>query len=62
MQKWVLCFSHVVAEDLVFLPFAYVEAAATVLTSAALGPYDGIPEFKPSTVKLNKLESEIAAV
>jgi formate dehydrogenase major subunit len=35
-----------VAEDMVFLPFAYVEAAANILTNPALDPYGKIPEFK----------------
>ncbi|MEI4235425.1 formate dehydrogenase subunit alpha, partial [Roseovarius sp. D22-M7] len=39
-----------VAEDNVFLPFAYVEAAANILTNAALDPYGKIPEFKFAAV------------
>jgi predicted molibdopterin-dependent oxidoreductase YjgC len=35
-----------VAEDMVFLPFAYVEAAANILTNPQLDPYGKIPEFK----------------
>ena len=35
-----------VAEDMVFIPFAYVEAAANVLTNPQLDPYGKIPEFK----------------
>ena len=35
-----------VAEDMVFVPFAFVEAAANVLTNPALDPYGKIPEFK----------------
>jgi formate dehydrogenase major subunit len=30
----------------VFVPFAYVEAAANLLTNAALDPVGKIPEFK----------------
>ena len=41
-----------VSEDSVFLPFAYVEAAANLLTNAALDPYGKIPEFKFSAVKI----------
>ncbi len=41
-----------VALDNVFLPFAYVEAAANILTNAALDPYGKIPEFKYSAVKV----------
>jgi len=43
-----------VARDNVFLPFAYVEAAANLLTNAALDPYGKIPEFKYSAVKVEK--------
>jgi formate dehydrogenase major subunit len=35
-----------IAEDMVFIPFAYVEAAANVLTNPVLDPYGKIPEFK----------------
>ncbi|MEM9222116.1 MAG: formate dehydrogenase subunit alpha [Pseudomonadota bacterium] len=35
-----------VAEDMVFVPFAFVEAAANVLTNPQLDPYGKIPEFK----------------
>ena len=41
-----------VAPDMVFLPFAYVEAAANILTNPALDPYGKIPEFKYSAVKV----------
>lgn len=43
-----------VAENNVFLPFAYVEAAANILTNPALDPYGKIPEFKFSAVKVEK--------
>ena len=43
-----------VSEDMVFLPFAYVEAAANILTNSALDPYGKIPEFKFSAVKVVK--------
>ena len=49
-----------VAEGQVFLPFAYVEAAANILTNAALDPYGKIPEFKFSAVRIEKAE-KIAA-
>ena len=45
-----------VAENNVFLPFAYVEAAANILTNAALDPYGKIPEFKFSAVRVEKDE------
>jgi len=31
---------------MVFIPFAYVEAAANILTNPVLDPYGKIPEFK----------------
>ncbi len=40
-----------VAEDMVFLPFAYVEAAANILTNPSLDPYGKIPEFKFSACR-----------
>lgn len=49
-----------VSEDMVFLPFAYVEAAANILTNSALDPYGKIPEFKFSAVRVEKLE-QVAA-
>ncbi|MDU8911374.1 formate dehydrogenase subunit alpha [Aestuariicoccus sp. MJ-SS9] len=47
-----------VAPDMVFLPFAYVEAAANILTNPALDPYGKIPEFKYSAVKVEKAEAD----
>ncbi|MEM1266789.1 MAG: formate dehydrogenase subunit alpha [Pseudomonadota bacterium] len=41
-----------VAEDNVFLPFAFVEAAANILTNSAIDPYGKIPEFKFSAVRV----------
>ncbi len=49
-----------VSEDMVFLPFAYVEAAANILTNAALDPYGKIPEFKFSAVRVEKMVSVAA--
>ncbi|SFE42123.1 formate dehydrogenase subunit alpha [Roseivivax sediminis] len=46
-----------VAEDNVFLPFAYVEAAANILTNSALDPYGKIPEFKFGAVRVEKAEA-----
>ncbi|HMO08053.1 MAG TPA: formate dehydrogenase subunit alpha [Paracoccaceae bacterium] len=46
-----------VAEDNVFLPFAYVEAAANILTNPALDPYGKIPEFKYSAVRVERAEA-----
>ena len=44
-----------VSEDNVFLPFAFVEAAANLLTNSALDPFGKIPEFKYSAVKVEKI-------
>jgi formate dehydrogenase major subunit len=35
-----------IPEGVVFVPFAYVEASANLLTNAALDPFGKIPEFK----------------
>ena len=50
-----------VAEDMVFMPFAYVEAAANLLTNPAIDPYGKIPEFKFAAVKVEPAEDTIAA-
>ena len=47
-----------VSEDMVFLPFAYVEAAANILTNPAVDPYGKIPEFKFSAVRVEKADLE----
>ncbi|PUB11049.1 formate dehydrogenase subunit alpha [Yoonia sediminilitoris] len=44
-----------VAPDMVFVPFAYVEAAANVLTNPAIDPFGKIPEFKFAAVKVEKI-------
>lgn len=40
--------------DVVFIPFAYVEAAANVLTNPKFDPLAKIPEFKVCAVKVEK--------
>ncbi len=50
-----------VAPDMVFLPFAFVEAAANILTNSALDPYGKIPEFKFSAVRVEAADSEAVA-
>jgi formate dehydrogenase major subunit len=40
----------------VFMPFAYVEAAANVLTNSALDPFGKIPEFKYCAVKVSAVQ------
>ncbi|WGH77669.1 formate dehydrogenase subunit alpha [Jannaschia ovalis] len=49
-----------VAPDMVFLPFAFVEAAANLLTNPALDPYGKIPEFKFSAVRVEAAEAVAA--
>lgn len=41
-----------VSPDMVFLPFAFVEAAANILTNPAVDPFGKIPEFKYSAVRV----------
>ncbi len=50
-----------VAEDMVFVPFAYVEAAANVLTNPQLDPYGKIPEFKFAACRVEKIPAAVAA-
>jgi formate dehydrogenase major subunit len=50
-----------VAEDMVFIPFAYVEAAANILTSPALDPWGKIPEFKFAAVRVEPAAEGVAA-
>ncbi|MCC5983718.1 MAG: formate dehydrogenase subunit alpha [Rhodobacteraceae bacterium] len=50
-----------VSENMVFVPFAYVEAAANVLTNPALDPYGKIPEFKFAAVRVEPVHSKVAA-
>ena len=38
----------------VFIPFAYYEAAANILTNPVLDPFGKIPEFKYCAVKVTK--------
>ncbi|QIE56948.1 formate dehydrogenase subunit alpha [Pikeienuella piscinae] len=50
-----------VAEDMVFIPFAFVEAAANVLTNPQLDPYGKIPEFKFSACRVTDAGEAVAA-
>ena len=45
----------------VFVPFAFVEAAANLLTNPALDPFGKIPEFKYCAAKVEKAEARLAA-
>ena len=41
-----------VQEGTIFIPFAYVEAAANILTNPQLDPIGKIPEYKYCAVKI----------
>ena len=41
-------------DGMVFVPFAYVEAAANLLTNPALDPFGKIPEFKYAACRLSR--------
>jgi formate dehydrogenase major subunit len=45
-----------VPDGVVFIPFAYVEAAANLLTNPALDPFGKIPEFKYCAAKLEPVD------
>jgi formate dehydrogenase major subunit len=45
--------------DMVFIPFAYVEAAANLLTNPALDPDGKIPEFKVAAARVRRAESAV---
>ena len=44
-------------EDMIFIPFAYVEAAANILTNPQLDPVGKIPEFKFCAARIRKAAS-----
>jgi len=46
-----------VPEGLLFIPFAFVEAAANLLTNPALDPFGKIPEFKYCAARLERTTS-----
>jgi formate dehydrogenase major subunit len=45
-----------VPDGVVFIPFAYVEAAANLLTNPALDPFGKIPEFKYCAAKVEAVQ------
>lgn len=45
-----------VSPGMAFLPFAYVEAAANLLTNSAVDPYGKIPEFKFCAIRVEAAE------
>jgi formate dehydrogenase major subunit len=42
-------------KQMVFMPFAYREAAANLLTNPALDPFGKIPEFKFCAVRISAM-------
>jgi formate dehydrogenase major subunit len=46
-----------IPDGLVFIPFAFVEAAANLLTNPALDPFGKIPEFKYCAAKVERIEA-----
>lgn len=49
-------------ENMIFIPFAYVEAAANTLTNPQLDPYGKIPEFKYCAATIETLGSDGSSV
>ena len=45
-----------IPEGVVFIPFAYVEAAANLLTNPKLDPFGKIPEFKFCAAKVEAID------
>jgi formate dehydrogenase major subunit len=50
-----------IPDGVVFIPFAYVEAAANLLTNAALDPFGKIPEFKFCAAKVEAVRPRMEA-
>jgi formate dehydrogenase major subunit len=46
-----------IPDGVVFIPFAFVEAAANLLTNPALDPFGKIPEFKYCAAKVEKVDA-----
>ncbi|HXN42842.1 MAG TPA: molybdopterin dinucleotide binding domain-containing protein, partial [Xanthobacteraceae bacterium] len=44
-----------VPDGVVFIPFAYVEAAANLLTNPALDPFGKIPEYKFCAARVERV-------
>jgi len=47
-----------VQEGTIFIPFAYVEAAANILTNPQLDPIGKIPEYKYCAVRIDKAQGD----
>ena len=50
-----------IPDGVVFIPFAYVEAAANILTNPALDPFGKIPEFKFCAAKVEPAKMRMEA-
>jgi formate dehydrogenase major subunit len=50
-----------IPDGVVFIPFAYAEAAANLLTNPALDPFGKIPEFKYCAARVERVEARQAA-
>jgi formate dehydrogenase major subunit len=50
-----------IPDGVVFIPFAYVEAAANILTNPALDPFGKIPEFKFCAAKVEAAKPRMEA-
>ena len=50
-----------IPDGVVFIPFAYVEAAANILTNPALDPFGKIPEFKFCAAKVEAIGPQMEA-
>jgi formate dehydrogenase major subunit len=50
-----------IPDSVVFIPFAYVEAAANLLTNPALDPFGKIPEFKYCAARVERVSAREAA-
>ena len=50
-----------VPDGVVFIPFAYVEAAANLLTNPKLDPFGKIPEFKFCAAKVEAVDPGAAS-
>jgi formate dehydrogenase major subunit len=50
-----------VPEGMIFIPFAFVEAAANILTNPQLDPYGKIPEYKFCAARVESAAQPAAA-
>ena len=58
-ECWKLRQDDAIPDGVVFIPFAFVEAAANLLTNPALDPFGKIPEFKYCAAKVEKVEDAV---